>query len=207
MALTTYAELVAAVLDAADREGAGWDTRARNAVRMAETDVSTQLRVRQMVCRARATITAEFTDLSADFGGVRALHLVGDPDQPMTAVSPAEMTRLQARNPAAGKPAWYAIVGETLQVCPAPDQPYTAEAILTEDIPALGDTRPSNWLLARFPHLYLMAALTWLARAYIGADPRLAEWGQGFEASLSALRSADAWETGHELRQRGRAFG
>ena len=79
--------------------------------------------------------------------------------------------------------------------------------VVYEDIPALGQANPSNWLLARFPNVYLFGALVFGA-LFIGEDPRLAGWSTAHDSALEAVRRADfAEHTGHQPAARARTFG
>jgi hypothetical protein len=75
----------------------------------------------------------------------------------------------------------------------APDPTQTPGVInLTylSDIPPLGPSTPSNWLLAQYPSSYLWGTLSFAA-PYIGDDPRLQLWLTAREAAIERIRLAD----------------
>lgn len=86
-----------------------------------------------------------------------------------------------------GAPVWYTIEGTGLVLGPTPDTNLSAFVDYWAGLPALGPTVPSNWLLARWPSLYLFGSLA-CAEAYIGNDERVSGWIQQREAGFERVR-------------------
>lgn len=212
MALSTYAELRAAVADTLNRDdlaGAIPDF-----IRLMTAEASSKLRVRQMVCRSTATIDGEYAALPPNFCGVKAVSLLTSPVTPLAFVDAAELRAMKAQDGAAGRPRYYTVFGSPgaaaasgeVQFLPAPDGEYVVEFLVYEAIPDLA-TYETNWLLDRYPHVCLYGALKQSA-PYLKDDERLPMWAQLFEDGLAAARAADAFEvSGHRPTQRTRRFG
>jgi hypothetical protein len=86
-----------------------------------------------------------------------------------------------------GAPLWYTIEGTSLQLGPTPDTNLSAFIDYWAGLPALGPSVPSNWLLARWPSLYLFGSLA-CAEAYTGNDERVSGWIQQREAGFERVR-------------------
>jgi hypothetical protein len=86
-----------------------------------------------------------------------------------------------------GAPLWYTIEGTSLVLGPTPDTNLSAFVDYWAGLPALGPSVPSNWLLARWPSLYLFGSLA-CAEAYIGNDERVSGWIQQREAGFERVR-------------------
>ena len=105
-------------------------------------------------------------------------------------MTPAPLELLDAAGVAVGRPRFWSLVGAELRYHPAPDREYTATLTYYVRIPALGDARPTNWLLVAHPDLYLFGSLKEAApflRA-LGAYPALRVRG----LMTLAMFSADA---------------
>jgi len=191
MALSTYDGLIAAVgdlLDRTDLAGAIPDF-----VTALEAEVNGKIRVRQMICRSRAVIGAEFERVPTNFAGVKTLHILTAPAGPLRFADSGEILRRKAESTAAGRPALFSVVGEEFQFYPAPDSAYEVELATYETLPPLA-VHGSNWLLARYPNVYLYGAARHAA-PYLRDDERLGVWTALFEEGLAAIRYADREET------------
>jgi hypothetical protein len=62
--------------------------------------------------------------------------------------------------------------------------------VYRQGIPPLSDARPSNWLLAKHPDLYLYAALL-EAEPFLRRDARVATWRAMLEAAMADLTALD----------------
>ena len=62
--------------------------------------------------------------------------------------------------------------------------------VYRQGIPPLSDARPSNWLLAKNPDLYLYAALL-EAEPFLRNDTRMVTWRAMLEAGISDLKDLD----------------
>lgn len=210
MPLATFSELTDAITAEIDRDDVA--DQVPNWVRLTEADVTARLReaggVRQMICRSTAQISTEYFKVPSDFGGLKALSIISvSPQVSLQFTDASEMRLFKQRDSSAGQPRRYAIVGREFQLYPPPDGPYTLELLVYEDIPQLGDNVPANWLLTRFPNVYLYGALMQGA-LFLGGDPRLKDWSDAYVAGVEGIKRLDLMEqTGDRPTARLRRFG
>jgi len=134
------------------------------------------LRVRQMVQRATASVDAEYSALPADFLEIRDIRLNTDPVRSLEAISSEQQNQERQRfGNTSGKPKYFTIVGETVQLFPTPDTTYTMELAYYEKIPDLSSDSDTNWLLTKEPLIYVYGALVHSA-PYLKDDERTVVW-------------------------------
>lgn len=207
MALDTYANLQIEVADWLNR--ADLTAKIPTFITLFETYVSRKLRVRQMITRSDANITAEYTALPSDFRALQTLQLITtNPSKPLRFATISEMTTQRRRFNATGTPTYYSIIGSTIQVVPAPDQTYGAEIVYWAALPPLSGTTTTNWMLGEHPDLYLYGTLL-QAAPYLGNDDRLAVWGTLVDRAVEDIIVADekASKSGVPMRAAIRPYG
>lgn len=196
MALATYTDLQATVAGFLDRT----DLTARipDFILLAEAQMNRRLRVRQMVTRAEASISAEFTDQPTDLLQPITLSLeISESDvRFLEYLSPermlAEKSKISAV--AAGEPQYWTIVGGCIQVLPQPSATYTGELTYYAKIPALA-SNSTNWLLTLAPDAYLYGSLV-QAAPYLMEDERVVTWGQMYINSVEELNRSNRVPSG-----------
>jgi hypothetical protein len=154
MALSTYAELLAAIpihlLHAIEPETAA------QFISLTESEINRRLRLRQMVVRATTTATDGYVTLPADYAEARNLSLVTGDGRPLRLIT----LDTQRRALAGGTPSFFVVVGEQIEIIPAPTDAATeVELTYFARVPSLSEEAPSNWLLARCPDLFLYGGL------------------------------------------------
>jgi hypothetical protein len=219
MALATYSDLQAAIATwlaaSGDAEVTG---NAADFITLAEQRInrgaegaypSPPLRLQAMETVDPAfSVTAEYTDLPADFLEMRRLVLppasagAGSPPWLVQLVSEEQIVALYGA--ATGSAYVCAIVGQQLQVKPVVTVPTAFELTYVAKVPALSVSAPTNWLLTNAPGVYLYAAL--IEAVGIGvADPGMATtWYAAYQAAASGLQTSDKrsrW-AGSVLQQR-----
>ena len=177
--------------EALKRDIAGWlmrdDDPALEAVipsliRMAEAEFDRRLRVPQMVVRADATLESEFLGVPGDYLETKSLYLTGS-SQPLS-FTPVD--RIRAETATLSLPKAFTVVGDQFLVLPAVSEPTLLEIIYYARIPKLSAQKPTSWLLALAPDLYLYAALAHAA-PFLMDDERIPVWQQGKESALEGL--------------------
>ena len=142
----------------------------------AEASLNRVLRVRQMVAQATVAVAAgdDRGALPVDCLDVQYAADAGDASATL-AERPAAWIAAQRRlrMAVAGVPLYFAVVGSELRLCPPSAAARGYNISYFQEIPALGDARPVNWLLAHHPDLYLHAALMH-AYPYLADDERAA---------------------------------
>ena len=190
MAITTYADLQAAIADWLDR--ADLTLRIKDFIALAEAQMNRGLRVRRMVSRSTASVDGGFAELPSDYLQAIALRLDGERLAP---APPEVIADYRSASDSPGKPRVFAIVGGELQFFPSPDRAYDVELTYHAKIPALSVSNPSNWVLAEAPDAYLYGALL-QAAPYLRDNEAAQVWNAGFTAALDGLRMADRTPAG-----------
>jgi hypothetical protein len=206
MALTTYTELKASVAD--------WLVRADltaaipDFISLAEAQIERNLRTRQMIVRADASINSEYSAVPDDFLETRSFKLNTNPVTPMQFETIDSLDVLASRTNAAGKPIYFSVVGSQIRVVPAPDTAYTGELTYYAKLTKLSSTVATNFLLTSSPDIYLYGALL-QAAPYLQDDARISVWSSMYEAGMEQLQLADDRSTtsGGSLTARARTLG
>lgn len=208
MALDTYTNLKAEIALWLNRQDL--DAQIPTFITLLEAQVERQLRVRQMVKRATASLTGQFISLPDDYLALHNVQLNSNPVQQLEYVTMDYLDEVRARFNASGRPMYYSIVGDTIEVAPVPDDTYTIEIVYFAQIPRLTTgTQETNWLLSKHPDLYLYGALM-NAAPYLENDDRVPTWGSALSSILEDIRVADERATsgtGTPLKMRFKPYG
>lgn len=188
MAIGTYSELQTAVgnwLNRADLSALIPDFIAMAEARM---NRDSRLRVEDAVTRGTLEVTGQFTDLPAGFQRMVNAEVQVAPVRPLEYRSPQTMDAVR-NGEATGIPRYYCVLGDELELAPAPDGAYTLGLIYYRNIPALSDSETSNWLLTAAPDVYLYATLAESA-PFLMDDQRVALWEGIYNARVEAYRES-----------------
>lgn len=208
MAITTFTELKAAILDYSTRsELTDVDddfvllTEARLNYGAEDSVFPTpRLRVRQMQQRATASLPSgqEFLALPTDHLETIDLQINTSPVRDVRYITPGDFD-IKFDNSVSGVPTHFTIIGEEFRFHPLPADTYTVEQIYYKKIPDLA-TNSTNWLLDAYPNVYLYGGLLELA-IYINEDADIEKYGRLFSGSLRGLeRSGKASQYAGPLR-------
>ncbi len=191
--ITDYATLQTAVTEYLARDqDVTLIARIPTFIQLAEAKFNRQLFVRQMEERS-TTVTdtsddePEFISLPSDFQSMRRVRLSSVAGKPLLEFkSGTQLDEYRSsRANTTGRPIYFTIFGDEIELCPSPDAEYTIEMVYRKNVPALA-TDDVNWLLTLAPDLYLYGALMESA-PYIKEDGRLQTWGAGFASALDSL--------------------
>lgn len=161
-------------------------------VQLCEAKLNRNLFVRQMEQRSTTTIDAgsdepEFISLPSDFQSMRRIRLSsvnGKPCLEFRSGTQMDEIRYSAAN-ATGRPMYFTIFGDEIELFPTPDQNYDIEMVYRKNIPALS-TEDTNWLLTLAPDAYLYGTLL-EAAPYLKNDERIGVWAAGFSSAIDGL--------------------
>lgn len=156
--ISTYAELQTAIANWLKR--GNLSSRIPEFISLAEATINRRLRVRAMESRETFSLGSEYFDLTTltgTFLEARNVQLNTDPRTTLDYLTPDQIDTFWSNS--VGKPRSFTIIGDELQVRPAPDATYTAEISFYSPISALSDSNTTNWLLTNHPDIYLFAAL------------------------------------------------
>lgn len=174
----------------------------------AHSKLNQSLRVRQMVQRATASVDSEYSALPGDFLEIRDIRLNTDPVRSLEAISSEQQNQERERfGNTAGKPKYFTMIGEQLQVFPTPDTTYTMELAYYEKIPDFSGDSSTNWLLTKEPLIYVYGALVH-ATPYLKDDDRVVLWQTLYRDQFNSLTEENerARYGGTTPRMRHRSF-
>lgn len=193
MALDTYANLQTSVLSWLARPADPLvSPSVPDMIALFEADARDRLRNRfTETASTLATVSGTATvALPTDFWEFRGPpRLRTDPVAPLVYMTPGQLYETWTGTETA-QPVNYTIEGLLLRLAPVPDSAYTIDIDYMQGLTGLSDTTTSNWLLQRYPDLYLFGSLV-MAEAFIGEDERAAEWKSLVEAIYARIAQSD----------------
>jgi hypothetical protein len=213
VAITTYAELQAAVLNWVDDASIAAE-RVREFIRLAEAEINLRLAARPIPpveTRQTATVTGEFLavpTLPAPFVKVRSFEISyvvqGETiRRRLRHVTPDAMALIAERgdgdeilwqtSASEQPPLYYAHYDSEFRFFPPPPDgqstystTYSAQIVAETRLPLLSDTSTTNWLLTAFPNVYLYGTLA-QAEVFGWNDSRAAGFDAKFAESMTAV--------------------
>jgi len=206
MAISTYAELKAAIADFLNRDDL--TSVIPTFIVAAEKQMQKEIRHHRMMRRSEGQIDSRYSPVPPTWLETIRLHISGNPSYRLELTSLDDMLQLREQSGgASGRPTHYAHFGENIEVYPTPDAEYDIELMYYEKIPALSDSNTSNWLLEVAPEAYLYGALMNSA-PYLKDDDRMQVWGGLYAGAVAAVnKEADrARFGGSGLRMRVRSY-
>ena len=206
MAITTYSELKTSVADFLNRDDL--TSAIANFIALGEAQMNRDIRHYSMIKRSVAEIDTRYSSLPSDFLEPIRLHIDDSYQTRLELTSLDDM--LQLRNNTAnaiGKPQYYAIVGDSIEVYPTPDADYNTELMYYAKIDALSDSNTSNWVLSSHPDAYLYGSLMQSA-PYLKDDNRLTVWASLYAGIISSInkQSERTKYGGSGIRKRIRSY-
>jgi hypothetical protein len=152
-----------------------------------------------MINRAQATVIDNYVPLPTDFV---AVFQMADQDTSVSIdyISPDQSKNVMANgwgnavgayppstptSTSMSSPIYYTILGNRIRLIPAPGQtaPETLDLWYYARLTPLNNTTPTNWVLSRYPDLYLYGSLLHSA-PYLKADERIQTWEGAYQTIL-----------------------
>lgn len=174
-------------------------------IALAEARLNREMRVRQMLTRAVATVAGQYVELPDDWLEARNIQLNTDPVRPLEYVTLREADKIRAGS---GTRPWaYTVSGAALEVIPVVSNGTEIEMSYYARLPPLEDNPDGNWLLDTWPDVYLYGALVHSA-PYLMEDERIQVWASLYDRAMEEARIADqrAQYSGSPLKMRAAAF-
>jgi hypothetical protein len=190
MAINTYATLQTAIANFLKRDTL--TSVIPDFIALAEADFNRKLRTRNQEARETFTLSTQYTDLTTltnDILEIRNIQLNTNPVAFLEYRTPFQLDQ-EWPHDTVGKPVFFTIHGDELEVKPIPDSSYTAEMTLIAPFAALSDSNTTSWLLTNHPDIYLYGALV-SAEGYIINDARLVLWKQMYEQAVADLNAQE----------------
>jgi hypothetical protein len=206
MAITTYTELKSTIADFLNRD----DLTAviPTFISLAEAQMEREVRHYKMQKRSEGQIDTRYSQLPADFLEPVRFHLDDGYSTRLELLSLDDMLQYRMESAdAQGKPRYYAMSGEAIEVFPTPDTTYSGELLYYAELEPLSDSNASNWLLEMSPDAYLYGALMQSA-PYLKDDARMAVWSMLYSGAVAGtnLQSDKAKSGGSGLRLKIRSY-
>ena len=191
----TWAELRASIAQWLNRDDL--EDKIPEFIAFAERKFNRVLNVPERETSATLAALAETVAVPADLWAIRSVYPHSDPRKTLRQMSLSGL-RDSYTSAATGRPLGYAVQGSNLVLGPIPASAYNLKVTYQQTIPALGESQPTNWLLAAHPDLYLYGAL-FEADTYLVNDQRLPLWKGRMEEILTEIRKVS------EARRRGQS--
>ena len=206
MPLTTYSELQASI--------AGWLNRGdltepiKDFSALAESRFQDKLRAREMIVRDTLAVSSQYTALPESFVEMQQVS-IASPYKKLGLLNNEQMAEQRERTiDVPGIPSDFAVVGSELEISPTPGTATTLNLVFFEKITPLSAAAPTNWLLTKYPDLYLFGALISSA-PYLHDDSRFQLWVTAHDARLEEINQTGraAKYSGATPRQKLRPMG
>lgn len=188
MALSTYSDLKAAVADWLNR--GDLTSRIPDFIEMATARISrdmTRVRHPRAIARATATVTSNYAPLPSNY---ISMYQLMDQDNTVVLeyVSPDQSKQLLATAGVTAGAFYFTILGNTIRVIPPPSTtaPNALDQWYFATVPTINDNSQQNWVLSRYPDLYLYGSLVHSA-PYLKADERLPVWESAYQKIIQDL--------------------
>ena len=155
-------------------------------IELAEARISRDLRERNMQVRAEAMVYSEYMRMPCDW--VETIRVIAD-DRILRLADQFNIERVKLTGPVA----FYRHVEDKFQFLPAPSNKEGSRVVVEylAEVSKLTDEAPTNWLLDKYPDIYLYGALL-AATSYLQDDQRIPLWTQAYgEAVRSANMASD----------------
>ena len=187
MPLSTYAELQASV--------AGWLNRSdltepiKDFIAIAEARLQDRLRAREMIVRDTLAVSSQYTDLPDGFLEMQQVS-VASPYKKLGLLNNEQIAEQRERTlDVPGIVSDFAIVGSEIEIYPTPGTATTLDIVYFQKLTPLSVAAPANWLLAKYPDLYLFGALISSA-PYLHDDSRFQMWVAAHDSRLEEINQA-----------------
>lgn len=205
--ITNYTELKAAVSNYLNRDDL--ESEVPMFIALAEAQFNRVIRTNEMIARVTAQADKQYLEFPPFFLEALNLQLNANPPHRLKYESPENLDFIRERvfYGRAGLPRHFTIVGQTIELCPTPDQVKDIEIAYFKKIPSLTDQAPTNWLLSSHPDVYLYGALTQSA-PFLREDARIQVWNSLAERAINELRVANDRQrhNGSTMKARARAY-
>lgn len=189
MALTNYSDLKTTIANYLARSDL--TSVIPDFIRLAETRLRRELRIRQMLKVSTTTTTGgdATVALPADFLQLRDVHIVTNPVSPVEYQSPSVFFR-NSRTTESGIPRQYTILGQEFQFAPTPDSAYTVQMLYYSAPEFLSDSVASNVFMANCADALLYGSLA-EAEPYLMNDARIQIWAGLYDRAVANIQVSD----------------
>lgn len=188
--ITNYTTLQSTIADYLNR--ADLNSQIQTFIQMAEADMNTRLRTREMITRAEATSSAEYVQLPADWLEAINLQIIGG-TSPLRYVTLDEADRI-VFSKEFNQVMAYSLMNGAIELVPAPGDDVNIEMVYYGKIPSLSAQQTTNWLLTRAPDVYLYGACLH-AQPFLMDDQRMPVFATLYNSRIEALNDESVKST------------
>lgn len=182
MTITNYSTLQSTIADYLNR--ADLTAQIPTFIQLAEADMNTRLRTREMIVRAEAQSDNEFVQLPADW--VEAINLqIVDGVSPLRFVTLDQADQLNSAQTLSQVSA-YSLMNGAIELIPAPGNDVNIEMVYYGKITPLSNAVATNWLLTKAPDVYLYGSLLH-AQPFLMDDQRMPTFAALYNSRVEAL--------------------
>ena len=162
----------------------------RDAIALAEEEMTRSLRVPEMIKRASVVVRNKYANLPPDFLELLGVWLIDEDEEEETPLTRQPMNNIAACSRLSGTPRYYGLSGLQIRLAPPAGDDSNIRISYYASLPALasGDDLCLAVLL-RYPRLYLYGALANL-EGYLVNDTRIATWRSLFVSHVAAANTA-----------------
>ena len=193
MSITTRAELIAATKRWAQNDELS-DEAHEDFLEMTEAHVNARLRVQDMTARVITTTASgqSIYNLPSDARGIRNIEIEAQGKRyPLEPYSPEALDDHFGWYSQQNTPCAYALTGLDLEIQPVPSGNFPMRIIYYQQVPALTVSAPTNWLLTKYPNIYLYGGLHFMME-YLRDEEGMQYWGTKFSGAVDEATAADA---------------
>ena len=187
--LDSYDNLVKEIIDWSHREDLG--VKIPDFIRLAENAMYSNevapLMIRSMEMISTAATAGQYVALPDDFESARSVRLVtGDNGGQLVFQAPEQMFKQVA----SGRPNFFTIIGNEVQLDRVPDSGYTLEIQYFRKEPQLSSLVQTNAVLTNHPSIYLYGALAQVY-FYLQDNEQAQKYTQLFISAVKGANKAD----------------
>jgi hypothetical protein len=199
MAITTYSELKSAIADFLNRDDL--TSVIPTFITLVEDQINRDLRHWEQQKRVTTTLDERYEYIPNDW--IETVSMTLDTGRPLRLASRYDMAAMREKDDVAGEPAYYTHDSGQFEFYPTPDDSYTLTVTYTARIYPLSDTDDTNWLLSKYPAIYLYGAMVH-ASAYLKDSESIAMHSAMYQQAIDAAQreGSKAQVSGSSLRMR-----
>lgn len=147
---------------------------------LAESNINAALRVSEMESSTSVAVTTSALALPDGFLEMREINVSGSPNTTLEYLTPHQLNAQKGNE--SGRPRYYTIKGDAIELYPAGS--YTIDMVYYKSITPLDNTNTTNFVLTRFPEIYLHGTLQW-AYTFAQDDQRMQMHSAAFNAAIA----------------------
>lgn len=127
-------------------------------IQLAEANFSANIRSRNLEIALDLITSGGVCTLPDDYGSMKSIQILGGYNTILQQVSSNNLLDYNASN-STGVSRYYSIQGNSLLLSPIPDDGVTVSIVYDQNMPPLSSNNPVNWVLSKYPFIYLYGSL------------------------------------------------